>query len=111
MDTDRRAYPRMHVTLPCKIYQPGRGRYVAGTTSDLSAWGAVICLAESTHVQPGERVVVGVATTESPGLVRRERMRQATVLRVERAPGQPALVAVRFAEALEVAPPATRRAA
>ena len=111
MHDDRREQPRTHSSLPCKLYLPDRGRYVAATTSDISTTGALIRVAGSTLLKPGQRVVVGIAAPDSPGLLRHDRMRQAVVMRVQGGNEGLAAVALRFTEALATAPAPTRRAA
>ena len=114
--TDRRTHHRVHSPLPCKLFLYGRGRYVAGTIADLSTGGVLVRLAQTTPIEPGQRVVVGIPAADSPGLIRRERMREATVVRVsERGSGQLLEVGLQFIEALpmvtDAAPTVNRRAA
>ena len=111
MDDDRRAQPRSPSSLPCKLYLPGRGRYLAGTTSDISVSGALIRVASATGLEAGQRVLVGIAAPDSPGLLRHDRMRQAIVMRVEATGDRLAAVAFRFTDTIACAPASSRRAA
>jgi c-di-GMP-binding flagellar brake protein YcgR len=111
MNDDRREQPRSRSSLPCKLYLPDRGRYVAGTTGDISKTGALIRIAGSTPLKVGQRVVVGIAAPDCPGLLRHDRMRQAVVMRIKRETDELAAVALQFTEAFAEAPAPTRRAA
>lgn len=111
---DRRTHRRVHSNLPCKLYLTRRCRYVAATIADLSPVGALVRLAQAAPIEAGQRVVVGIPGPTTPGLIRRDRMREATVVRVSGAGAGGLLeVGLKFVEMLPVGaePAVNRRAA
>lgn len=99
-EPERRRTRRVIVERPVKLCRFGsEARYFAGRTYDLSAEGALIELDQPASLGPGQMVRLAIALHRQQGLVRREQMREATVVRSLVHGGRPR-VAVRFADAI-----------
>ena len=61
MGFKRRANDRLNLERPCKMYVPRIGRYLSGSTENLSSGGALLQLDMPAAIEPGDRLFVGVA--------------------------------------------------
>jgi hypothetical protein len=96
IEGDRRRHPRVEVTQPCKICDPRSGRYIAGTTRDLSSHGLLIDLPRLIDLKPGDRLHVGVAMKRRQGLLLAKEMIEAKVVRAMPTIDDHTLLAVQF---------------
>jgi len=96
IDDDRRTEPRLAVTRPCKVQEPVSGRYVPGTTCNVSAGGMLMRLSRSVPLEPGSRLLVGVATRRRQAVIGREELLEGVVTRAMVSPGGETMVAIRF---------------
>jgi len=96
IEGDRRRHPRVEVTQPCKICDPRSGRYLAGTTRDVSSHGLLIELPRLIDLKPGERLHVGVAMKRRQGLLLAKEMIEAKVVRSLPTMNDHTLLAVQF---------------
>ena len=78
---ERRLAARMPIERPCKVFQRGTQRYVAATTRDVSATGALLEMRVMRPMVPGEWLDVGVAWSHSP-IVLEDALMEAKVVRV-----------------------------
>jgi hypothetical protein len=98
VDRERRTHARVNLERPCKLYLPHVGRYVAGSTWNLSAGGVLLQLGLPAGVAPGDRMYVGIALKRRQAVLTAGEMIEAEVIRVDRATGDRVEVAARFIE-------------
>lgn len=79
---ERRRFPRFDRQCPVKLYQPSARRYRGGCTANLSAGGALLELANPTHLTPGEPIELVVDTDQQSAVVASDGLRRARVVRV-----------------------------
>lgn len=94
---------------PCKLFIPRTGRYLPGTTSNLSCGGVMLRVAGQSALEPGDSVFLGIAMKRRQAVLPTREMIEARVLRVAQEPGDGVAVAARFGIAEEAAE--SRRAA
>ncbi|MBC22798.1 MAG: hypothetical protein CMJ32_02620 [Phycisphaerae bacterium] len=97
---DRRVHDRIDINRPTKVHHKRLDRYVAGTTSNLSAGGACIEIETQVPFEPGTRIHVGVAMKRRDSLLFADEMIPATVLRSLSCEGR-TNIAIRFDSVLE----------
>ncbi|MDY7107496.1 MAG: PilZ domain-containing protein [Planctomycetota bacterium] len=81
IDFDRRQSPRVALRRPCKVFNPRSGRYVSGSTCDVSTGGMLIRLERPLNVEIGDRLYLGVAQKRRQALLRSTEMIEAEVVR------------------------------
>ena len=96
MEDDRRSEPRLPVTRPCKVYEPRTGKYVPGTTCNVSSGGLLLRLSRSLPVEPGSRLLVGVAARRRQAIIARDELLEGVVTRTMASPSGETMVAIRF---------------
>ncbi|MEO0483532.1 MAG: PilZ domain-containing protein [Planctomycetota bacterium] len=99
---DRRAAARRPVVLPAKILHLPSRKYAVAETIDVSNGGLMLRVEPSRPLAPGDAIKVAVAWQHS-GVMRKDQMLEAKVVRVARVPGQAQAVAVEFAEEVALA--------
>ena len=99
IDHDRRHDQRISLVRPCKVYEPRSGRYVPGSTCNVSSTGMLLRVFRPLSVEPGDRVYIGVSQRRQQGVMRSDEMIEATVVRKEVSGGTEATVAVRIDDA------------
>lgn len=110
-ESDRRADPRIQIARPCKVFVPKIDRYLAGTTWNLSASGALLEINRSEHLRPGDHLYVGIALKRRQAILRASEMFSAQVVRSFQTTRDRTALAVRFdITAATVAAPARRAA-
>ena len=107
---ERRANQRLSLARPCKLYFPRIGRYVPGSTWNVSSGGALLQLDRALPIEPGDHVFVGIALKRCQAVLPTGEMLEAGVLRVARTAADGIALAVRFLTAQHEAA-ASRRAA
>ncbi len=95
MPRERRAHPRAEVARPCKVYDARAGRYLAGSSLNLSEGGALLDVERGGGLERGDRVGVGFGGP-GHGVLSCRHMLGATVLRVGITAAGRRRVAVRF---------------
>ena len=98
---ERRAHDRLSLTRPCKLYLPVSGRYVAGSTGNLSPGGALIHLDRPAPLGPGDRLFVGIAVKRRQALLAANEMLEAEVVRSVLTMEEQTIMAVRFRRSQE----------
>lgn len=79
---ERRTSQRLDLARPCKMYVPRIGKYVAGSTWNFSAGGALLQIDRPTPIEPGDRLFVGVAVKRRQPIFCSTEMLEAGVVRV-----------------------------
>jgi hypothetical protein len=95
-DRERRTHARVKLERPCKLYLPHVGKYVAGSTWNLSAGGVLLQLYLPAGIAPGDRLYVGIALKRRQAVLTAGEMIEAEVIRVDRTTGERVDVAARF---------------
>ena len=111
VQSERRADPRVQIARPCKIYVPKIGRYLSGTTWDLSAGGALLEVHRPDVLLPGDHLYVGIALKRRQAILRAGDMFSAHVVRSSQTARDRTALAVRFVTATAAEADAVRRAA
>ncbi len=93
---ERRANERLFLARPCKLYVPRIGRYVPGSTWNISSGGAMLQLDRSIPFEPGDQLFVGIALKRRQAVLPVGEMLQAGVVRVARTARDGTALAVRF---------------
>ncbi len=78
---DRRREARLNIERPVKLQCQVTGRYVSGTTTNLSNSGMLIVIEHPSLLVPGQRVKVGVQQTRQNVVIKANEMATATVVR------------------------------
>ena len=79
---ERRTRDRLTLLRPCKVYVPRLGRYLHGSTWNLSPCGALLELDLPVPLEPGDRLFVGVAIKRRQAIFASDDMMGAGILRV-----------------------------
>ncbi|MHC4769566.1 MAG: PilZ domain-containing protein [Planctomycetota bacterium] len=98
VDEERRTHARVKLQRPCKLYLPHVGKYVAGSTWNLSADGVLLQLGLPAGIAPGDRLYVGIALKRRQAVLTAGEMLEAEVIRVDRTTEERVDVAARFVE-------------
>jgi hypothetical protein len=99
VDQERRTHERVNVERPCKLFLPSVGRYVSGSTWNLSESGVLVQLDLPTGISPGDRLFVGIALKRCQPVLAASEMLEAQVVRVEHPADDRISVAARFVSA------------
>lgn len=78
---ERRRKPRVAMQYPAKIWCVDTGRFLAGSTQDLSAQGLLVQVDHASLLIPGQRVRVGIAWSSHDMLLSRSQMLPGVVVR------------------------------
>ena len=108
---ERRTRDRLTLLRPCKVYVPRIGRYLHGSTWNVSPSGALIELDRPAPLEPGDRLFVGVAITRRQAIFASGDMRGAGILRVLPTDNDCIAVAIHFDHEEPELSPEMRRAA
>jgi hypothetical protein len=111
VDQERRTNERVNVERLCKLYLPRAGKYVSGSTWNVSPGGVMLHLDIATNISAGDRLYVGIAFKRRQAVLASNEMIEAEVVRVDQADGDRIAVAARFVEERTVYVPVLRRAA
>ena len=111
MGCERRATERLNLARPCKTYVPRIGKYVAGSTWNVSSGGALIQLDRPALIEPGDRIFLGVALKRRQPIVCSTDMMESAVTRVLPTANDSISVAVRFIDTQLDIEPDLRQAA
>ena len=84
--------------MPCKLYQPRAGKFIAGATVNLSGSGVLIDISRTAFFEAGERLRVGIPEDAGAAVLSAADLRDAHVAWTVRTPGR-TLVGLRYAEA------------
>ena len=110
-ECERRVFERQNLERPCKLYIPRIGRYLAGSTWNLSAEGGLLQLDRPVPLEPGDRLFVGIALTRRQPIFCSADMMEAGVIRVLPTDNDSVALAVHFIdEVLELDPVMSRAA-
>jgi hypothetical protein len=101
---DRRRHPRLAISRACKMFDDRSVRYRAGVTANMSRGGALIRMHQRCSLEPGDPVYIGVAPSGRHGLMSREEMIHAEVVRIDDEDFTGQTVAVRFLSLAETLP-------
>jgi hypothetical protein len=96
VELERRRHERVALQRPCKLYFPSVGRYVSGSTWNLSAGGVRLKLDLPAGVCAGDRLYVGIALKRHQAVLAAGEMLEAEVVRVDRTADDHVAVAARF---------------
>ena len=111
MGCERRANERLNLARPCKTYVPRIGKYLAGSTWNVSSSGALLQLDRPAPIEPGDRLFVGVALKRRQPIFCSSEMMEASVVRVLPTDNDSIAVAIRFIDAeLDIEPDMLRAA-
>lgn len=93
---ERRTHERVNLHRPCKLYLPGVGKYVSGSTWNVSPGGVLLQLDLRAGISAGDRLYVGIALKRRQAVLAAGEMLRAEVVRVEQTPDDHVTVAARF---------------
>ncbi len=93
---ERRTRDRLTLLRPCKVYVPRIGKYLHGSTWNLSSSGALLELDQPAPLEPGDRLFVGVAIKRRQALFASDDMMGAGILRVLPTDNDSIAVAIHF---------------
>ena len=93
---ERRTRVRLTLLRPCKVYVPRLGRYLHGSTWNLSPSGALLELDRPVPLEPGDRLFVGVAIKRRQPIFASGDMMGAGILRVLPTDNDSIAVAIHF---------------
>ena len=93
---ERRTRVRLTLLRPCKVYVPRLGRYLHGSTWNLSPCGALLELDRPVPLEPGDRLFVGVAIKRRQPIFASGDMMGAGILRVLPTDNDSIAVAIHF---------------
>ena len=94
---ERRTFPRYRLERPAKLHVLATGKYLAGSTVDVSPGGVLVRVELGTNCPIGADVEVGVAEHASQPVIRQADMMRGTVIRSVGHDGA-GYLAVRFTE-------------
>ena len=97
IDHERRDWHRISLSRPCKVFNPRTGKYIAGTTRDLSGGGLLLNLQRRPDAEPGDRLYVAVAQKRRQPLISADEMIESKVVRTLSLTSGETGLALRFA--------------
>lgn len=104
-DTNRRAHERVNLADPCKLFDPRSGKYVPGTVWNLSDGGALIEVNRPICPELGELLYLGIAVKRRQGILLRDEMCPARVVRSQRTAHGRSMLGIQFTDRLTEAIP------
>ncbi len=104
-DTNRRAHERMNLARPCKLFDPRSGKYAAGTVWNLSDGGALIEVHRPICPDMGELLFLGIALKRRQGILLRDEMYPARVVRSQRTVDGRSTLGIQFTDRFTEASP------
>lgn len=93
---DRRRSPRVRISRPCKVHDPRSGKYLSGSTRDLSSGGVLLEIDRPLDIAPGQTLHVGIAQKRREVLIREADMVELQVVRALGTPDGRTVVAGRW---------------
>ncbi len=105
VETDRRAHERMNLARPCKLFDPRSRKYVPGTIWNLSDGGALIEVNRPICPDLGELLYLGIALKRRQGILLRDEMCPARVVRLKRTVDGRSTLGIQFTDRLTEASP------
>lgn len=93
-ENEQRRDLRSELVRPCRIFDPRSGKYLHGTTCNLSLSGALIRIARPCTLRPGDTLHVGIALDDRQGFMQARDMFEATVVRAFGTPSGQTMVAI-----------------
>ncbi len=100
LDTDRRRHARTNLARPCKLFDPRSGKYIPGTVWNLSDGGAYLEVSQSIQPEQGDSFYLGIAVKRRPGLLQRDEMFRARVVRSQQSSDGRFTLGVQFTDRL-----------
>lgn len=94
-ENEQRSHIRTESVHPCRIFDPRSGKYLHGTTCDLSLGGALIRINRPCTLQPGDTLHIGIALGDRLGFMQARDMFEATVVRSFGTPSGQTMVAIK----------------
>ncbi len=108
---DRRDHRRSELIRPCRLQDPRTGRFLHGTTCDVSLGGALIRLHRRVELMPGDRLTIGIAYDERQAMLLSKDFIDAVVVRALGTPSGETMVALTYLIASGLVPEETAQAA
>jgi hypothetical protein len=99
---DRRRHERRMVERACKVYDPASRRFGPGRTQNLSASGARVVVQWLRPLSVGDEIDLVIGWSGRP-ILPADAMARGRVCRVDAAYGEVQVVAVEFAQEMELA--------
>jgi len=93
---DRRGSHRSQLARPCRVQDPRSGRFLHGTTCDVSLSGTLIRLHRRVDLEPGQRVSIGIAYDERQAMLLAKDFIDAVVVRSLGTPAGETMVALSY---------------
>ncbi len=104
-DTDRRAHERTNLARPCKLFDPRSGKYLPGTVWNLSDGGALIEVNRPICPELGDPLYLGIALKRRQGILPRDDMFPARVIRSQRTVDGRSTLGIQFTDRFTKASP------
>ncbi len=98
VETDRRAHERTTLARPCKLFDPRSGTYVPGTVWNLSDGGAFIEVKRPICPELGDLLNLGIALKRRQGILLRDEMCAARVVRSQRTANGRSTLGIQFTD-------------
>ena len=102
--TERRANRRSELSRPCRVQDPRTGRFLHGTTCDVSLSGTLIRLHRRVELLPGDRLSIGIAYDERQAMLLAKDFIDAVVVRSLGTPSGETMVALAYPAASGILP-------
>ncbi len=99
-ETDRRSHERTNLARPCKLFDPRSGKYIPGTVWNLSDGGAFLEVSRPIGTDQGDSFFVGIAVKRRQGILHRDEMYRARVVRSEQSSDGRFTLGVQFTDRL-----------
>ena len=99
-ETDRRSHKRTNLARPCKLFDPRSGKYMAGTVWNLSDGGAFLEVSRPIGAEQGDSFYVGIAVKRRQGILHRDEMFRARVVRSQQSSDGRVTMGVQFSDRL-----------
>ena len=97
-DTDRRSHERTNLAQPCKLFDPKSGKYIPGTVWNLSDGGAYLEVSRRIRAEEGDSFYLGIAAKRRQGLLQRDEMFLARVVRSQESAEGRSTLGVQFTD-------------
>ncbi len=99
-ETDRRSHERTNLARPCKLFDPRSGKYIPGTVWNLSDGGALLEVNRPMRAEEGDSFYLGIAVKRRQGLLQRDEMFRARVVRSQQSSDGRFTLGVQFTDRL-----------
>lgn len=97
-ETDRRSHKRTNLARPCKLFDPKSGKYISGTVWNLSDGGAYLEVNRQIRAEEGDSFYLGIAVKRRQGMLHRDEMFLARVVRSQESAEGRSTLGVQFAD-------------